>query len=532
VAAALRLLGITWGLPGPTHLFSYQPDEYFSLQAAFGLLNGDPNPHFFNYPSLYLYLAAAPCLFHFNLGGVRPEFVEVLRAFTLDARLMTVLLALVTVGAAYGAATRLAGRRAGLLAAAIVAVAPGHVLYSHFAAVDVPLACFMTLAAWASVVLLGDQRWKIVILAGLACGASAATKYNGALVLAAPLLALAVWLWRAPKPRPWRAALLRAAAVVLIAAVAFAILSPYVFLDWQKASHDIAFEMRHMREGEYPAKAADPCGWWFQTGALCISLGGWPPLILLLLLAAVSARRTWPRSLPLLLLTVLWFAVIGATGVRYARYGLPLVPLLAIGAAVAVPVLQAGAPWRRWVSPGLAGLAAAWALLWSLLLIPPMAFESDPRDAALAHLQSVVPAEAEIGILRTVWFDMPPLDFNNGGDALGRLYAQFHRPVRPLVVIPNFSARGLRIARPQWLVETDFQLADWLRVANPAVTDLERTITELYVCDDTFERGVSAWHDFGPLTMPHDFSYPFTTIRVWRLKPSEDTLPVPTNPAP
>ena len=45
LAAMLRLLGVTWGLPGPTHLLSYQPDEYFALQAALHLLDGYPNPH-------------------------------------------------------------------------------------------------------------------------------------------------------------------------------------------------------------------------------------------------------------------------------------------------------------------------------------------------------------------------------------------------------------------------------------------------------------------------------------------------------
>ena len=60
-AGALRMLGITWGLPGEGHLFSYHPDEYFSLGAAFSLLNSDPNPHFFNYPTLYLYVVAAAC---------------------------------------------------------------------------------------------------------------------------------------------------------------------------------------------------------------------------------------------------------------------------------------------------------------------------------------------------------------------------------------------------------------------------------------------------------------------------------------
>jgi 4-amino-4-deoxy-L-arabinose transferase-like glycosyltransferase len=457
-----------------------------------------------------------------GLGGIRPELPGILRAFTLDARLMTVLVALVTVGAAYGAATRLTGRRAGLVAAAIVAFAPGHVLYSHFAAVDVPLACCMALAAWAAVVLLDDRRWRIVALAGLACGASAATKYNGALVLVAPLLALAIWLWRSPRPRPWRAALLRGAAMVLIAAVAFALLSPYVFLDWSKASRDIAFEMRHMREGEYPAKAADPCGWYFQARALAYALGGPVPLLGSVALFVVGVRATWPRSLPLILLALAWYLMIGGTGVRYARYGLPLVPLLAVGAACALEAALGSAPRLRALLHAVTAACLLLALGASACLSGSMALSPDPRDAAFSNLDRTVLPSETVGVARTIWFDMPPLDHVNGGDVLGRRFATLSRPVRPLRVVPNFDAAQLRRERLPWFVETDFQTAEWLRAGNPAAREFRRALQAHYTLHGTHARRV-AWPPtarWGPV--PHDFSYPFTRVRIWRLKPSED----------
>jgi hypothetical protein len=527
-------LGITWGLPGPTHLFSYQPDEFFSLRAALSLLAGDPNPHFFNYPSLYLYLAAVSCMIGHGasaMGATMDQLPVVLRSFTLDARLVTVLLALVTVGAAYGAATRLAGRRAGLLAAALVAVAPGHVLYSHFAAVDVPLACFMTLAVWAGIVLYDDRRWKIVVLAGLACGASAATKYNGLLVIVVPLLTLLLGAWRLPRPRPWAPVLLRCAAIVLIAAIAFAVFSPYVFLDWPQASHDIAFEMRHMREGEYPAKAADPCGWYFQARALSYALGGSIPLLALVALLALGVRSQWPRSLPLVVLALAWYLMIGAAGVRYARYGLPLVPLLAIGSAAAVATWQRTPSRLKSLPSAVAAGCAAAALASSVLLPGSMAFEVEPRDAALAWIDTNVPTSETVGIGRTVWFDMPPLDFDNGGDALGRQFAQFRRPVRVLSVIPGFNALRLRAERPPWFVETDFETAEWLRAGNAAATGFRQALEQDYRLDATFRRrwGWRVLGACGPL--PHDWSYPFTTVRIWRLKASEDTPGVEANHA-
>jgi 4-amino-4-deoxy-L-arabinose transferase-like glycosyltransferase len=515
VAAALRILGIGWGLPDSTHLFSYQPDEFFSLQAALGLLRGDPNPHFFNYPSLYLYLAAAACMIAHGAAAETLAPEALLRAFTLDARIVTVLLALVTLIAAYGAAMRLGGRRAGLLAALLVAVAPGHVLYSHFAAVDVPLACFMTLAAWAGILLLDDQRWKTVLPAGLACGAAAATKYNGALVLVVPLLYLALWAWRAPKPRPWRAALLRAGAIVLIAGLAFAVLSPYVFLDWPRASQDIAFETRHMREGD-PTKAADPCGWHFQARALAYAVGGPIPLTALLALFAVGCRATWPRSLPIVLLALAWYLMIGATSVRYARYALPLVPLLAVVAASPLSMASRLKPLVR----ATAALCALGMLVASTALSGSLAFRPEPRDTALQHTKEAVPRGERIGVARTIWFDMPPLDFVNGGDALGRMFAELRRPVRPLAVIPNFDAQALREERPPWFVESDFQTADWLRSGDRKAAAFRQALEAQYTLERAYSRtGWIATSRWGPV--PHDFSYPFTTVRVWHLKGPE-----------
>ena len=59
LALALRLWGITWGLPSATHYFSYHPDESVMLEYSTQTLNvftGHLLPHFYNYGSLQLYL--------------------------------------------------------------------------------------------------------------------------------------------------------------------------------------------------------------------------------------------------------------------------------------------------------------------------------------------------------------------------------------------------------------------------------------------------------------------------------------------
>jgi len=528
-AAALRLAGITWGLPGPKHLFSYHPDEYFSLQAAFALLDQDPNPHRFNYPSLYLYLAAAAAL----AGGVpgsalasATDFQELIREFTLRARLMTVLLSLITIVAVYASASRLAGPSAGLWAAAFMAVVPGHVLYSHFAAVDVALACFTTLSLLAAISLFDDERPKMAVFAGLAAGAAAATKYNGALAAAMPLLSLGAGAFGGHKRRAAASVASRALLVIAFAVAGFFVFSPYVVLDWSHARQDIAFERDHMRQGEYPAKVADPNGWFFQVRALGYATGGSVVFAVCLALCALGVHQSWPKSAPLLVFGLVWFAVIGATGVRYARYGLPLLPLLAVGVGIGVGrVLRVE---RRLVG-GLGALAVAVLMLGALktsgVLAASMAFEPEPRDAALEGIRQSVRAGERVGLVRTVWFDMPPLDFNNGGDALGGMspWNQFRDSQHDLVVISGFDVEALLRERPEWFVETDFQVGDWLRAQDAGALAFQQALESYYFCANTYQRA-SGWQLLGRCgPQPHDWSYPFTAVRVWALRQAEES---------
>src|SRR5688500_15405136 len=55
LAAGLQLFPVWFGLPYPYA----RPDEAVSISRAMGILAGDPNPHFFHWPSLTFYLFAA-----------------------------------------------------------------------------------------------------------------------------------------------------------------------------------------------------------------------------------------------------------------------------------------------------------------------------------------------------------------------------------------------------------------------------------------------------------------------------------------
>src|SRR5438552_81841 len=172
-AAALRLVGIQYGLPFGNLL---NPDEQSIVPRAWKLVHGGGgDPHWFDYPTLLMYLNAP-----FQAWQSHPSL--------LTARIVGVALALASIFATWWLARRAYGEAAAAVAAAITTVCTIHVAYSREAVTDVPLA----LGVAAALALMVEGR---VELAGIACGLATGFKYPGVL-LVVPLVICAWRRWR------------------------------------------------------------------------------------------------------------------------------------------------------------------------------------------------------------------------------------------------------------------------------------------------------------------------------------------------
>ena len=190
LGAVLRLFPIWFGLP----YLGARPDEETAVVHALAILGGDPNPHFFHWPSLTFYAFAA---LYGAASGIR-------RALSLDpaltgadhlllARGFVALAGTLTIVVLFRIGRRVAGDTTGILAAAFLAVAILHVRDSHFAMTDVLMTLLVTVslalllravdAALAEPRHAGAIRWFAA--AGLAGGLAASTKYSAAAVVAA-----------------------------------------------------------------------------------------------------------------------------------------------------------------------------------------------------------------------------------------------------------------------------------------------------------------------------------------------------------
>jgi 4-amino-4-deoxy-L-arabinose transferase-like glycosyltransferase len=290
IAAGLRVVGLQYGLPFTTLL---NPDEQSIVPRAWKMVHGGGlDPHWFDYPTLVMYVLAP-----FQAWDAQPS--------VLTARIVIVVLGLLAVAASWWLGLRAYGTLAAVVAAAVVAVETTHVAYSHMAVTDVPLTA--AIAASLALMIGGRLEWAGVV-AGLAAGA----KYPGIFLLA-PLVVAAWGRWR------------RLASSVALAVLAFFATNPFVLVHPGQAWDDTSRVQRLARDGwlgfehDHATPIAFAVRLWHGFGpALLIAAAG-------LVVALVRRSRA---DLILAAFVIVYFLDLLTIRAHFDRYVLPLLPAL------------------------------------------------------------------------------------------------------------------------------------------------------------------------------------------------------------
>jgi 4-amino-4-deoxy-L-arabinose transferase-like glycosyltransferase len=364
-AAMLRVWALGAHLP-----FSPGVDEPEVMERAVRMMKtGDLNPHFFDYPSLYIYVEAIASTLRFLHGAMQGRWSALAQApteeFYLWGRAVTALFGTATVWLLYRVGLYW-DRRTALLAAVMLAVMPLHVRESHYTLTDVPATFFVTLTLLLSLRAHERARLWAFACAGAAAGLAGATKYNAGLAIVVPFIAAAM----TPAMRGSRAAAL--VWVVLGTMIAFLVAAPYTLLDLPHFLNGFAYLASEYR---LPRVGADPV-WMLELKWLKIALERPGSVIVLTGLATAAVRVVvGPGRMRWLLLTafpVVYFYFVSKQNLFFARYLLPLIPALSlVGAAGVVSIVEAA---RRARLPRAATQAIIVVL--TLLSIVPPAYSS------------------------------------------------------------------------------------------------------------------------------------------------------------
>jgi hypothetical protein len=287
-AAALRAVGIQYGLPFGNLL---NPDEQSIVPRAWKLVHGGGgDPHWFDYPTLLMYVNAP-----FQAWQHEPSF--------LTARIVAVVLGLGAIAASWWLGRRAYG--SGIVPAAAVAVCTIEVAYSRVAVTDVPL----TLAVAVALALMVKGR---IELAGVAVGLATGFKYPGVFLLV-PLIVAGWGKWG------------RLGSGVVLAVASFLASSPFVLVHRQQAWHEARHVQQLARDGwlgfehDHAAPIAFVDRLWHGLG---------PVLIICTLGLLVALMRRSRVDLILALFVLVYFADLLTLRAHFDRYVLPLVPPL------------------------------------------------------------------------------------------------------------------------------------------------------------------------------------------------------------
>ncbi|HEX2297919.1 MAG TPA: glycosyltransferase family 39 protein, partial [Pseudonocardiaceae bacterium] len=348
LALVVRLVGLSADLPMMHH-----PDEPVNLRVIDAMVtNGDPNPHFFNYPSLFLYLQAALHLDGPVLGRLPglaelPPITQVMgvsfaptTGAILVHRGLTVAFGVLLVLVGWLTTSRLTGgsHLPAAVTATLLALSPTLVEHSRLITPDVPAGLLVALALLASVWLLQSGSVPAYVAAGVAVGLAASAKYT-AVVVAVPVV-LAALLGERPRRAVTRLPLAGAGALG-----AFLLTTPYALLDHPAFRAGLRFEQAHYAAGHDGMEGGSLA---FYLSHLATKETVLSALAVAGTIAAAGYRRQhWRAAVVLASFPLVYGAVVSMQTVRNERTILLVLPALAVLAGPAVEPITQWARQRR-----------------------------------------------------------------------------------------------------------------------------------------------------------------------------------------
>ena len=401
--AAVRFYNLGWGAP----YYHFHIDEHFvfvgALQLRENFLEAAASPKFFMYSPLPMYFLIGLLEIYERIAhpldlAVKDDGIR----FMLLGRGISAALGTATIPLVYLIAARVSGRTAGLLAALLTAAGVLHLRDSHFFSVDVALTFFSMLAWLYLIDVARHGRTRAYVFAGLAIGAAALCKYSAAFLLPLTLVAHLCAPGRPQRGQAWSVWvrwLLRGAVPGIVAGLTFLILDPLVLLEFDKFMADVRDNVTGPMSGGVRAIWAaqftniQPRLFWF-TNVLWWGLGPAFEIWALLGIGWLLWRRD-RLALMAVAFPVVYYIVAGRTALPFARYGVPLVPSLAVVAGAFSADLMRQTGWRRRAALAATAVVVALTVLYAAAYMN-VFIKPDSRLTASEYLRRRVPEGSRI----------------------------------------------------------------------------------------------------------------------------------------
>ncbi|MEI8282537.1 MAG: glycosyltransferase family 39 protein, partial [Armatimonadota bacterium] len=482
-ALLIRLIGVSWGLPNDLRNYSLHPDEQVNLLYARQIIPSQLHftPGNYSYGTLYLtVLRLVSDLVLAMSGGIDAAgniSPGALSQIHLAGRLLNCFFGAGLVALTFGIGRRVLSGVGAYVAAGVVAVAPALLVHSRFQTVDM-LATLLAIACVYSCVRLIEGEAPLIkwtVLAGVFAGMSAGTKYVGIVAV----LALLPAVLYAKKPALFGLGL-------LVALGAFVITTPGCLLDNQAFVRDFTFELNHSKTGHGVVFMGTSPAWIFHIGNLSSGSS-----ILTVLLGAVGLglavlkKNTWAIILGVFFL--IYYVAVSGGQIKFMRYILPLIPVLALGVGYAIQRIQEMGKEKWGIALGIlvvggidtGGLVRGGGLT-AQMMTP------DPRDVAGRWLRDQ--GDISVGLVNDPWFWSPSLQPDMGVTRmvgqrkLMELWSGWTNPKVLRYLPPNpkerieWDARLVTELKPDFISFTSIEYAPFKRMSElKDAPEVERT---------------------------------------------------------
>jgi len=372
---AIALIYYLWGVRQDLPFTPEVDEDVFVKSAVRIAASGIPNPLWFGHPgSTVIYPLAAiyktwdVVRYQGNWWSADPKldarFASAPGDFYFVGRFISIGYAVASLIFIYLIGRRVFGARVGLIGAWLAVLCPLAVGFAQVTRTDSAAVFFAMLALWLCLRLYDRPTAGNQVLAGAAIGLAIATRYFMIALVPVLLTIDGVMVWRqVVRHGSLRRPLLEPVVGLLAIAAAFALSTPYFFLDLPVALQSVAAENEASHLG---MDGLTPIGnlVYYVTGAIPLDLT-WPPAFLA---AAGAGLALWRRRLEPLLLLGFVLALLGGaslSALHADRWVIQLLPVLALFAADALETIWLWLSARlRWSQVAQAGvLLSAVALI-------------------------------------------------------------------------------------------------------------------------------------------------------------------------
>ena len=411
VALALRLIGITWGLPKEHYRHSMYMTENETLEFInkIDMLSGDFDPDTPRPLAYNLYIGQAVLLAADALGLCEytqdeteyQQDPEILRCIYLVLRCWIVLVSLLGLVFVFGTGRLAYGETAGLIAMALVAVTPIHVTESHFYTHQLRVSTYIAMSLYLCLLAIRSRRPAHEKACALASGLTGAVLING-LGCGIALLLIAIY------NRPRHQGVVRH----LFSGKMFALYDLFLFAfaagiggQWAQAQEFVA-QWSHLQLEVYYRDVGSGIGTDLtNTLPYTIGIPAYLISIAAVIWAAIKHRRREIVNLSYFLVFFLAMLAFSVTRARYVLHFLPPLAVISAGFLTDLPGLfvKASAKKRAPVNPAYApwvflGLIISYNLFYTAVYLDLMERPLTSTQAS-EWMQEHLPQNARIGLL-------------------------------------------------------------------------------------------------------------------------------------